>query len=318
MARLTFKDVGQGDSVILEWTDNDEQHVGIFDCNRKGKTNPVLEHIIAKGYQRIDFIILSHPHEDHYSGFTELLEHCSAHSIKIGWFGNTSFNLNKKYWAQFETGHDATQELEKMLQLISKLLKEGTLEDIAPLLQGVTLELSEHLTLKVLSPGHHEMQQYQEKVDSDAGANKKEASQAANLLSTVFLITSGQNRALVTADAVAVTFERIHRQALLPAVPLALVQAPHHGSKKNYSATFWGGLLNAEGRRAVVSSGVNDKYRHPHLDVLTELDGLGFAIHATNIIYGMQEFLTLKQKTIVLDMASDLIDKDGGDKEFDL
>ena len=319
MANLTFKDVGQGDSIILEWMVNDEPHVGVFDCNKKGKENPVLEHIREKGYSHIDFMVLSHPHKDHFSGFTELLTHCSENDISIGWFGDTAFYLGRQYWLQFEKDHDAIQELEKLIKMVGELQTAKVIERMFMLNQsGGPIDLGSNLKLQVLSPGHLEVEQYQEKVKSDAGANKRAASQAANLLSTVFLITSGENNVLVTSDAVSFTLDRIHSEPELREVPLLLVQAPHHGSDKNYSPVFWERLPKAEGRRAVVSSGHNNKYQHPHLQVLTNLDALGFSIHATNIIYGMQEYLSIKQLTIMLDMNSELVDRVGGDKSFSI
>ena len=54
--KITYKDVGQGDSIILEWEKNEEKKIGIIDCNRKGKRNPVLEHIVSGEYREIEFL----------------------------------------------------------------------------------------------------------------------------------------------------------------------------------------------------------------------------------------------------------------------
>ncbi|HEV8506975.1 MAG TPA: hypothetical protein VGQ53_16305 [Chitinophagaceae bacterium] len=82
--KITFKDVGQGDSILLEWVDvAGVRKVGIIDCKLKGKANPVIRHIDQNKYEQIEFIILSHPHEDHYSGLLQLLEYVERTGKRI-------------------------------------------------------------------------------------------------------------------------------------------------------------------------------------------------------------------------------------------
>lgn len=316
MVSLTFKDVGQGDSLILEWMEGEEHQIGIIDCNKKGQSNPVLDHVKDIDCKVISFAILSHPHEDHYSGLLELLQYCLANEIHIGWFGHTAFNMGKDYWKLFEISHNATQELEKIIGLLPILKNVGLLGSIQLVTQNWHKVLAPNIILDALSPAHEEIGQYQHKVRFEPVVNRKAASQAANLLSTVFILTINGIKILVTSDAVTETFDRLYYEDCLSGVSLSVIQAPHHGSVKNYSTVFWDNLVTDHDRKAVVSSGYNLKYKHPHLEVLTRLDALGFIIHATNVVHGMKEFLSLKAKTITLDMVSDLIDTKGGDKVF--
>ncbi|GAB3879685.1 hypothetical protein GCM10028824_43550 [Hymenobacter segetis] len=316
MVSLTFKDVGQGDSIILEWLDGSEKRIGVIDCNKKEDSNPVLKHLIDGGYDRIEFLILSHPHEDHYSGFIELFEHCLKEQIPIGWFGHTVFHLNKDYWKFFEPTPGPVQELGKIVKLLPALRSQGLLGKICQLMEGWQRQLTPNLAIKTLSPAHLEGEAYNRLVRLDSSSNPKEASQAANMLSTVLLITINSFNILLTADAVTSTLKRLNSDPELEGIAYSIVQAPHHGSKKNYSGRFWKGLAAEAGRKAVISSGHHDGYRHPHLQVLTKLQKLGFTIHATNIEYGMEKFVEAMRKTIVLDMVSVLDDK-GGDKTFD-
>ncbi|RAK62416.1 ComEC/Rec2 family competence protein [Hymenobacter edaphi] len=316
MVSLTFKDVGQGDSILLEWLDNGQKRVGIIDCNKKDESNPVLEHLIDGGYDRIEFLVLSHPHEDHYSGFTELFEHCIQHHIPIGWFGHTAFHLDKDYWKFFEISPGPVQELGKIIRFLPELRDKSLLGKIFQISEGWQKQITTDVTIKALSPAHLEGEAYHRVVKLDSGMNVKEASQAANLLSSVLLISINQFSILLTADAVTSTLKRLNGDPELAGISYAVVQAPHHGSKKNYSAKFWKGVAIDAARKAVISSGHHDGYRHPHLQVLTKLRSLGFAIHATNIEYGMEKFVEAMRKTVVLDMVSVLDDK-GGDKIFE-
>ena len=69
MLTITFKNVGQGDTIILEWqNDQGKNEIGIIDCHLKnGKSNLAIEHILEGGYRKISFMILTHPHADHLS-----------------------------------------------------------------------------------------------------------------------------------------------------------------------------------------------------------------------------------------------------------
>ncbi len=107
MIHLTFKNVGQGDSIILEWEANNTRKIGIIDCNLFHNQNPVLEYVIKKKYKTIEFLLLSHPHLDHFSGFLELIKYCKTHSIKIIYFLHTcsqvpSFLESASFSAQAE------------------------------------------------------------------------------------------------------------------------------------------------------------------------------------------------------------------------
>lgn len=66
--RITFKDVGQGDSIILEWDKDGKKKIGIIDCNKYFGANPVLSYIKnpENKVEEIEFLILSHPHHDHF------------------------------------------------------------------------------------------------------------------------------------------------------------------------------------------------------------------------------------------------------------
>ena len=80
--KITFKNVGQGDSIIIEWHEHGQEKIGIIDANLY-KGNPVLDHLIYKNYKCIDFIIISHPHFDHFSGIPQILEYVKDKGIQL-------------------------------------------------------------------------------------------------------------------------------------------------------------------------------------------------------------------------------------------
>lgn len=85
---ITFLNVGHGDSIGLKWNDSGTEKIGIVDCKKNNNSVPTIEYLKSKeNLQFIDFIVLTHPHIDHYSGFPELLSYIKNSNIKIKNFG---------------------------------------------------------------------------------------------------------------------------------------------------------------------------------------------------------------------------------------
>jgi beta-lactamase superfamily II metal-dependent hydrolase len=290
--KVTFKDVGQGDSILLEWTSDDIPKIGIIDCSKKGTTNPVIDYLETVDYKKIEFIVLSHPHSDHYSGMFELLEYCVFKEIKIDYFYNTSEALGKNYWNYFEIDSADNKLLGKLFRLARDLHRTDSLE-IKYLSVGHKIDLFPNAFLECLSPSHSEVEECQRIMDFDPALNKKEQSSAANYLATVFKLSINDNYALLTSDAEELAFQTIVEKRLASLVDcnLVLSQMSHHGSFKNYHDIFWSSVPKKDKTPAVASSGKNDKYKHPHLETLEAFSKNNFSIHCTSNMYGMPDYI---------------------------
>lgn len=324
--RVTFKDVGQGDSIILEWNDGEESKIGLIDCSKKQKKNPVLEHLKLAQYREIEFIVLSHPHSDHYSGFQELFSYLKTKRIRVRSFVHTLSYIGSDYFKWCEIGTEESTQLAKLIEEMGSLLEEGLIEKVEHASERWRLDLAEGIYLKCLSPSNEEAAEYQRIVSYKPEENPKEASRASNFLATVFKLTVHDSYYLLTSDSEKFTFERLLRQNRhrnLTALTLCLCQLPHHGSIKNHYPPFWE-ALNRSGTHlhAVASAGLNLKYKHPTFEVLENFHGAGFRIHCTNIVNGMVEYVEylkgLAVKSSVLDTGSTLAEDymDSNDRVF--
>ena len=63
-----FIDVGQGDAIFVDTPDYD------FLIDAGDRNSGVLEYLIAKGVEELDFVIGTHPHTDHIGGLIEVLQ----------------------------------------------------------------------------------------------------------------------------------------------------------------------------------------------------------------------------------------------------
>jgi len=314
--RITYKDVGQGDSILLEWESEGAKKIGIIDCNLKGKSNPVLTHIKSHGYSEIEFIILSHPHRDHYSGMLGLLNYCEESGIVIKQFAHTLILAgNTKFWKYFEVSSKDSRQLNTLIKKWRVLKEAGTILRMVALIDGKPLKISEEILLECLAPSHEDAEEYQKVVMNDADKNIKEASQAANHLSTVFKLSSYGCNALLTSDAENYALEGvIDRQGTnLSKDKFHLCQLPHHGSINNHYPSFWNMIQTSPIKYAIISAGKHRTYNHPSFSVIRAFHADGYSVHCTNILNGMEEYTNylriLKEACLEFDSCSTLAEE---------
>lgn len=320
MVKITFKDVGQGDSIIIEWdTDKSEHKIGIIDCKKKSSTNPILQHIIDNKISEIDFIILSHPHTDHYSGMLELFEYCKINNIIIKQFFHTLRDIDIEYWQYLEPNITNSKELFSVFEIVLNSYNKN-LNQIINLDFNYRIDLNHNMYLKCLSPSHSERVEYLKALKYLPEKNRMKRSKVANLLSTMFKLSINDNYILFTSDSEKITFERLrdYNLDIFDNKINVLSQIPHHGSEVNHEISFWSQLKKDEKSDAIISAGEH-KYNHPNYSVIKDFAKIGYNVNSTNIINGMLEHVNdIKSKSLVLDTDS-IIAEDyyiSGDKIF--
>jgi beta-lactamase superfamily II metal-dependent hydrolase len=315
--KITYKDVGQGDSILLEWENDGVKKIAIIDCNKKGKANPVLEHIIKNRYSEIELIVLSHPHRDHFSGLFQLFNYTEKKGIIIKNFAHTLHWSATNYWKYFEVSSSDTRLLSKTISKWGDLKKKKLITRFHGLQDNVSLPIDEDLSLSFLSPCHGDAEEFQRIVENDADGNIKEASQAANHLSTVILLSKSDLNILFTSDAEVLNLQNILSQypKLFEKRLFQLCQLPHHGSVKNHFHNFWQIVKtdHIQGRHAIASAGKHRTYNHPSFEVLEYFHNNGYTIHCTNILNGMKEYTAyleeITNSSLILEGGSSLAEE---------
>jgi len=65
-----YIDVGQGDSILIQFPD---EKVALIDGGTREAGEKVVSYIRSLGLKRIDYLIATHPHEDHIGGLPEVI-----------------------------------------------------------------------------------------------------------------------------------------------------------------------------------------------------------------------------------------------------
>ncbi len=243
--RVTFLDVGQGDSAVVELPDG--QVVLIdggatyerFDMGR-GAVAPFLWN---RGIRTIDHVIGTHPQLDHVGGLAWVIRHFTV----------------KNYWG---LGEPREELFYRRLQ--QSLADRGLSEQVAR--EGQ----------QILSPGPCRMVVLNPPTEESVGAPIRDhgGGHGLNNRSVVTKLTCGPHFA---AD---VEREGLARMAsVTPHDSIEILKAPHHGAVSSLNRDW---LASVHPAYAVFSAGRYNPYRHPAQAVLDAYESDGIATLRTD------------------------------------
>ena len=232
---VTFIDVGQGDSALVETADGTRLLIdgGEYDAYRKELAPFLAERNITS----IDYALVSHYHTDHMGGISELLETDIINTLLI-----------PKY-------DDASQNRERIVKKANKYNVK-----INEICAGDTLDLGNpNLKISVLHP-------------LEGGFSKENE----NSNSLVLMLEYAGEKFLFTGD-LEDDAESILRQKY--DLEADVLKVGHHGSSSSTSKRF---LEEVDPTYAVISAGANNRYGHPHYEVLDALENDDIRIYRTD------------------------------------
>lgn len=201
--RATFLDVGQGDATLLQFPQGKTMLIdsgGSYDQRFDIGKQIIGPYLLRQRIRRLDYLVLSHQHPDHFGGMKYLLKRFSVGEL---WYNGDT--LDDVYWQEIIA---LAQEKQVKVRIVHAALPAHTI-------QGVEV--------RVLHPG--------------TGLGSPLRSNASiNNRSLVLTFTYGRIRYLFPGDIHADT-ERmlVVKQRLLSA---SVLKVPHHGSLTSSSAEF--------------------------------------------------------------------------------
>lgn len=268
MLRIHILNVGHGDSIVLEYHDeNNLVSFAVIDSNCKPGSSPrALELLKSLGANSLSFVAITHPHADHYMGMRAILEHFSKRIDTLYTFPikRAKSDLEKviKTYKQYsvETDSNLIQkkniELAYILKLASSSVAKywedpsGTKTSIIGF-SGVTVST-------ILPPAKVKGDFFQRILDDSIEPEKEQL----NKLSMAFLVEYDGHQIVLAGDG---TYDNwVYQNKQWPKVGLKLspiaVKLPHHGSNKDCNATVQEVIFGAKQRpNAIACISANGK-----------------------------------------------------------
>lgn len=78
LLKVNFIDVGQGDAIFIELPNNETM---LIDAAERNQDTKVINYIDSLGYNKIDYVIGTHPHTDHIGGLSSVVKKYDIGSI---------------------------------------------------------------------------------------------------------------------------------------------------------------------------------------------------------------------------------------------
>lgn len=318
---ITFKNVGQGDTIFLDWENGGNKKFALIDCNLvDGDIHPIIEHIESEndrnGIKEFEFMVMSHPHSDHFSGFPSLFDYCQKKAIKINTFYHTAafdplwlkrlFKRDiKKEFNQIVTSSVNRRVHKKLLQKLYRQLDEqnkispnGFIEEVFTIDIDYPIQLNDEIDLVFRSPyQRREIEKYITstfEVDAKEQFREKkmENNPQANYLSSLIQISHRAGwQVLLCSDVTGETLNKIldnpRDLRKITQKKLLAAQIPHHGSIHNHVESFWQQFTDLEKTDIIIS--VGERYKHPNVKVVNFFKEKCKTIHATNFVGGYRE-----------------------------
>lgn len=276
--RVHFIDVGQGDAIVAELPDGKSM---IVDAGGEvyASRSSLLRYVNALGIKKFDYLILSHPDEDHAGGMDDVLACYGAEKAFIPYI--VSFGADSSY-ADF----------------LDRLSREGCDTEISNTYDAVLSEQADAFYyFMILSPFESGVEgSYYDAANQD-GATDTDVNNAS---AVVWLEYAGRS-VLLTGDIGEEVEEKLvsdyemlgtslfereyltswgERVTLAPALEgLDFLKVSHHGSASSSSSAF---LRLTSPEAAFVSVGAGNSYGHPAQETVGRLNEVGARIYRTD------------------------------------
>ena len=227
---VTFIDVGQGDSILIQQGGN----AILIDSGAFHTRERVISTLDSMGVTSLDFVIATHPHADHMGAMGVVIDTYDIGHVMMPYATNN------------------TVAFERMLESIAN--KNLRIERPVP---GSTV-VAGNIELEIVAP------------NSESYSN-------LNNHSIITRLGWGDTSFLFTGDAEVLSENEVLENGFN--ISATVLDVGHHGSSTSTSENFLD-AVNPE--FAILSLAADNKYGHPHVEVMERLEARNIAVYRTD------------------------------------
>ena len=241
---LVVCDVGQGDAILIFKGDTQI----IVDGGPGKRILECLSKYIPYYDREIELVVLTHPQSDHYSGLIEVFKDYSVDSFLASEIDNS------------------TQGYEVLKKVVG-----GTGVKVVNPTEGQNVSIG-LISLDILNG-------WQDDQNSENVLGATSTKKDLNDYSIVFNLSFGEFDALFTGDIGPKISQELVKQGVIRDIDY--LKIPHHGSKNGMTEEF---LAASNPEMAVMSLGANNRFGHPHKEILDMLSNKNLKTFRTDLM----------------------------------
>lgn len=239
---VSFLDIGQGDSALVQTPGGKNV---LIDTGPPGGKDELFAALSQRGVNRLDLLVTSHPHLDHFGNTVEVLRRIPTTAIVDSGFVTGS-----------RTQERLLEEVKRQRVPFVNVARQQ--------LAGTSVSLGDGVSLRYLAP----------KLPQLLGTNSD-----PNNNSIVLKITLGRVSFLFTGDMEEDERDRLLASTSAQDLQATVLKVAHHGSRNGTDAAF---LSRVRPEAAVISCGATNTYGHPHPAVLGALQSANVRVFRTD------------------------------------
>lgn len=251
---------GRGESIVIEMPTGGWGVVDCYaSCASNPDMNPTLRFLKDRGVRRLEFLCLTHPHDDHFRGMSHLLNN----AIEVGQFWRpaalTPQDLKRLVLVRRAkmVGRDeasagelpSKDEFGRILKYVAdKKIPVRPLGGIASIYpeKGIPIGATTSkrpFDISVIGPHYDRSNFYVEKLnecfDADGRFTDPENELPHNEISIGLLIRFGTTRVILGGDLEEKNWQQILKCCDPDHLAVDLVKVSHHGSRTGYTSDLW-------------------------------------------------------------------------------
>lgn len=288
---------GEGESIVLRLPDG---KYGVVDCFARSSndptTNPTLQFLLEKDVPELEFLCLTHPHDDHFRGMSHILS-----AFPVRWFWHPGAMSGEKlawlleYFSVDSELSDDGREKENASELraIFDAVEEGRRRSkLDPIRVQTNQELypippdtSAPCRIVGLAPSGSQVARYENALRgcfTDRGALKETLPHSRhNMISAALLITFGRTRVVLCGDVERPGWDDTIAQCGEGMLDVDAVKVAHHGSVNGYTDGLWEAFSASSRPFAVIFP--FERHHLPKREGLTHIQEYTRAVFATYV-----------------------------------
>ncbi len=246
----------KGESIVLRLPTGEWGVVDCYSSSQNDSDNPTYQFLLANGVERLAFLCLTHPHDDHFSGMTHLL---NRFSVQCFWRPAAMFG-RRLLWILDSEADDAdmsgiaaskasAKELEEIFELVKKKKQESGRPAISKAsttgtqLFPVPVNTASEFQIWAIAPTARQTDKYENALrkcfDHEHRLIDPKDKPDHNIVSMALLIIYGTTRVILGGDVETAGWREALEEFGATNLSSHAVKISHHGSTNGYSEGLW-------------------------------------------------------------------------------